>query len=88
LTSRILTTLVQNQAAEQEPPMLLMNVTKMSCNHCVRSVTEAVHEVAPDAQVEVSLADQTVRVLGATDVMSVAQAVQAAGYEVKVLEAG
>ena len=31
--------------------MMLLNVEKMSCNHCVRSVTQAVQDVAPAAQV-------------------------------------
>ena len=67
---------------------MLLNVTKMTCNHCVRSVTEAVHEVAPGAKVEVSLADQTVSVQGAADAPTVARAIEDAGYAVKVVEAG
>ena len=67
---------------------MLLNVTKMTCNHCVRSVTEAVHGVAPDARVEVSLAEQTVRVQGASDAPTIARAIADAGYEVKVIEAG
>lgn len=68
--------------------MLLLNVTKMTCNHCVRSVTEAVHEVAPEARVEVSLAEQAVRVQGPADAAAVARAIEDAGYDVKVVEAG
>jgi copper chaperone len=67
---------------------MLLNVTKMTCNHCVRSVTEAVHDVAPEAQVEVSLAEQTVRVQGAADAAAVARAIEEAGFDVKVVEAG
>jgi copper chaperone len=78
---------VQNDAVEEGWTMLLLNVTKMTCNHCVRSVTEAVHEVAPEARVEVSLAEQTVRVQGATDAAAVAKAIADAGYDVKVVEA-
>ena len=66
---------------------MLLNVEKMSCNHCVRSVTQAVHEVAPAAQVEVDLAQQTVRVQGATDVAALAKAIEAEGYTVRVVEA-
>ena len=67
---------------------MLLNVTKMSCNHCVRSVTAAVQGVEPAAQVEVNLADQTVRVQGASDVTAVARAIEEAGYDVKVVETG
>ena len=67
--------------------MMLLNVEKMSCNHCVRSVTQAVHEVQPAAQVEVDLAQQTVRVQGATDAVAVTKAIEAEGYTVRVVEA-
>lgn len=67
---------------------MLLNVTKMTCNHCVRSVTEAVHGVAPEAKVEVSLADQTVSVRGTADAPAVAMAIKEAGYDVQVVEAG
>ena len=66
---------------------MLLNVEKMTCNHCVRSVTQAVHEVAPAAQVEVDLAQQTVRVQGATDTAAVTKSIEAEGYTVRVVEA-
>jgi copper chaperone len=66
---------------------MLLNVEKMTCNHCVRSVTQAVQAVAPDAQVEVDLAQQTVRVQGAMDTDSISQAIEDEGYTVRILEA-
>jgi copper chaperone len=72
--------------ASQEHEMLL-NVGKMTCNHCVRSVTQAVQAVAPAAQVEVDLAQQTVRVQGATDAAAVSKAIEDEGYVVRIVEA-
>ena len=66
---------------------MLLNVQKMSCNHCVRSVTQAVQEVAPAAQVDVDLTQKTVRVQGADDVAAVTRAIEAEGYTVRVVEA-
>ena len=65
---------------------MLLNVEKMSCNHCVRAVTQAVNEIAPAAQVDVDLAQQTVRVQGAADVVAVTKAIEAEGYTVRVVE--
>jgi copper chaperone len=36
--------------------MLRLNLEGMSCNHCVRSVTEAVMSVDPKAEVHIDLA--------------------------------
>jgi copper chaperone len=65
---------------------MLLNVAKMTCNHCVRSVTQAVHSVAPGANVEVNLADQTVRVDGSAEAAAVTRAIEAEGYTVSVVE--
>ena len=66
---------------------MLLSVEKMSCNHCVRSVTNAVHGLDPQATVEVSLADQTVRISGTVDADSAARAIREEGYTVRVVEA-
>lgn len=66
---------------------MLLNVQKMTCNHCVRSVTQAVHGLDPAARVEVDLADGTVRVDGAPQTAAVVQAIEAEGYTVRVVEA-
>jgi len=70
----------------EEQPMLL-KVVKMSCGHCVRAVTNAVHEIDPQANVDVSLEEGTVRITGAVATDAAAQAIREEGYDVEVLEA-
>ena len=65
---------------------MLLEVHKMTCNHCVRAVTAAVHDVEPRATVEVDLARGTVRIEGAAAVDSAVAAIREEGYEVRVLE--
>jgi copper chaperone len=66
---------------------MLLDVRKMTCNHCVRSVTAAVHALDADARVEVDLQSGTVRVDGKLDADAAAAAIREEGYEVKVLQA-
>ena len=42
--------------------MLEFDIANLSCGHCVRAVTEAVHEVDPAAQVDAALGTKHVRV--------------------------
>ena len=66
---------------------MLLEVRKMTCNHCVRAVTAAGHAIDPHAAVEVDLAHGTVRVAGANhDADATAAAIRDEGYEVRVLE--
>jgi copper chaperone len=66
---------------------MLLEVRKMTCNHCVRAVTGAVHARDPEAKVEVDLARGTVRIDGGTtDPGTVAEAIREEGYEVEILE--
>ena len=66
---------------------MLLEVRKMTCNHCVRAVTAAVHARDPDAKVEVDLARGTVRIDGGTtDASTAAEAIREEGYEVVVRE--
>jgi len=67
---------------------MLLDVRKMTCNHCVRSVTAAVLALDPQAKVEVDLGQGTVRVDGGgkLDAEAAATAIRAEGYEVRVLE--
>lgn len=66
---------------------MLLDVRKMTCNHCVRSVTAAVHALDPQANVEVDLGQGTVRVDGGkVDAEAAATAIRAEGYEVRVLQ--
>jgi copper chaperone len=66
---------------------MLLEVRKMTCNHCVRAVTAAVHGVDPDARVDVDLAGGTVRIAGErVSPDAAAAAIREEGYEVRVLE--
>ena len=70
----------------QEKAMLLI-VEKMTCGHCVRSVTDAVRTLDPRAVVDVSLADGTVRVAGQVAAEEAAEAIREQGFTVRVTEA-
>ena len=69
--------------------MLRYKVAKMSCGHCVRAVTDAVHGVDASARVDVDLKSGEVQVAssvaGAAD--RIAQAIGAAGYDATLLGA-
>lgn len=64
---------------------MLLKVEKMTCQHCVRAVTNAVTSVAPGAQVAVDLPTQQVRV-AAADPDAIAAALREEGYTAEVLE--
>jgi copper chaperone len=57
-------------------------VAGMTCEHCVRSVTEEVSEVPGVTAVEVDLAGGRMTVRGEADDAAVRAAVAEAGYEV------
>jgi copper chaperone len=65
---------------------MLLEVRKMTCNHCVRAVTAAVQGVQPTAEVEVDLGRGTVRIDGDLDADAAAAAIREEGYDVRVLE--
>ena len=60
--------------------MIEFNVEGMSCNHCVKAVTEAVRSVDPAARVDVDLSSHTVKVDSAAPREAVAAALDEAGY--------
>jgi copper chaperone len=62
--------------------MLSFQVEGMSCDHCVKSVTEAVQALEPKANVVVDLAAGRVTVEGSDRRDAVAQAIKDAGYAV------
>lgn len=62
--------------------MRVLNVRGMTCNHCVRAVTDAVRDVEPGSDVLVDLAAGTVAVQGGSDLAGIAAAIEDAGYEV------
>lgn len=58
------------------------DVKGMTCDHCVRAVSEEVQGVDGVDEVIVSLVDGTAVVTGDADPSAVAAAVEEAGYEV------
>jgi copper chaperone len=56
-------------------------VKTMSCGHCVRAVTQAIHEIDPGAGVEIDLATGKVSVASERSRKELAQAIREAGYE-------
>lgn len=63
--------------------MVVLNVEGMSCEGCVRSVTNALTKLDPAATVSVSLKDGTVAVTSERDRQQLAAAIEAAGFDVK-----
>lgn len=61
--------------------MRVFDVKGMTCGHCVKAVTNAVHEVDADARVDVDLASGTVRVESKMSSVSIGHAIEEAGYE-------
>lgn len=59
-----------------------LTVQGMSCGHCVRAVTEAIHAEDPKAEVAVDLAAGTVRAATALPRARVAALVAEEGYTV------
>jgi copper chaperone len=60
--------------------MLEFTIRSISCGHCVGAVTEAVRSVDPQAQVEVDLASQHVRIETTAGRDAVAGVLTQAGY--------
>jgi copper chaperone len=57
-------------------------VTGMSCGHCEKAVTQAVHQVDPQAQVKVDLASGRVEVDSSAAREALVQAITEEGYGV------
>ena len=60
--------------------MLEFDIANLSCGHCARAVTEAVHELDPAARVEVDLALKHVQVQTDAGRERVVAALVEAGY--------
>jgi copper chaperone len=58
----------------------------MTCEHCVRAVTNALEAVAGVEIAEVSLAGGRARVDGEADPQALLRAVEKEGYEAKLVE--
>ena len=63
------------------PQTLQLSVKGMSCQHCVKSVTNAVHALDPQATVQVDLAQGRVSVNTVLALDAVAKAISEEGYE-------
>jgi copper chaperone len=61
--------------------MIQINIPSMSCGHCVKAVTQAVHEVDPQAKVDVDLDTKKVVVDSTAERQKIVAALTEAGYE-------
>jgi copper chaperone len=62
------------------------NVQGMTCGHCERAVTQAIHRMDPHAHVTIDRAAGTVDVQTAQPREAVAQAITHEGYAVQAVE--
>lgn len=60
--------------------MIEFSIPAISCGHCARAVTEAVHEVDPKAEVKVDIAAKQVQVQTLAARAALAAALSEAGY--------
>lgn len=58
-------------------------VEGMTCGHCVRAITRAIHTLDPDARVDVDLAQGVVTVEGQLLADAAADAITREGYTVR-----
>jgi len=66
----------------------IFTVTGMTCDHCVRAVTGAIHQLDPAANVQVDLAAGRVSVSGGRiGAPEIARAIDGEGYEARPLAA-
>ena len=63
--------------------MIEFNIPQMTCGHCVKAVTQAVHEVDPKAKVDVDLANKHVNIDTQADRGKIVAALAEAGYQPK-----
>lgn len=63
--------------------MTTFDVKGMTCGHCVKAVTNAVHEVDAQARVDVDLSSGTVRIESKQPQDSLQRAIENAGYEAR-----
>ena len=61
--------------------MIQFNIPSMSCGHCEKAVTQAVHQVDPQAKVGVNLATKQVQVESSAERQKIVRALVEAGYE-------
>ena len=62
--------------------MITFEVPGMTCGHCARTITNALQEIDPAAQVTVDLAAKRVAVTSTATAERLRTAIQEAGYDV------
>ncbi len=67
--------------------MTSFQVSDMTCGHCVKTITNAVHAIAPDSMVQCDVATKKVVVQGEHNAADVESAIREAGYTVQPLAA-
>ncbi len=60
--------------------MIELHIPNMSCGHCVRAITEAVHRSDPKAEVTTDLAQHRVRVQTQLPAEALTETLKQAGY--------
>jgi copper chaperone len=60
--------------------MIELHLPDMSCGHCVRSITEVVRRLDPQAQVQTDLATRTARFETQADEQALRRALDEEGY--------
>ena len=66
--------------------MYQLQVENMTCGHCVKAVTKAVQSVDPQAQVQIELADKSVKVGTNKGLDAIREAIEEAGYPVSAAQ--
>lgn len=62
--------------------MQVFNVQGMTCGHCVRAVTQAIHAVDESAKVDIDLASGEVRIESQAPAPSLREAIEEEGYKI------
>lgn len=58
-------------------------VSDMTCNHCVQTITKAIHHIDPQALVHIDLDSHKVAIEQATNPQALEAAIREEGYDVK-----
>ena len=61
--------------------MIELTLPTMTCGHCVRAVTQAVQDHAPDARVQIDLPSHKLQVENVPDRDALVKALAEAGYD-------
>ncbi len=62
---------------------LKMKVPDITCDACAKNITDSIHTMEPDAQVDVDVNSKTVTVDSAASEESIKQVIVAAGYKIE-----